>query len=86
MHNILWHGLLNLHGFVPLCFVFLQGSMAHKAEEIMNSANFPTLELEMDYDLAAQLAVKRAKESKGLKNKRSSIGPKENGDSGICGA
>jgi hypothetical protein len=55
-----------------LFFVFLfsqQGNFAHKADEIMQKADFTTLEMEMDYDAAAMLAVKKARERKGKTQK-----------------
>jgi hypothetical protein len=49
--------------FLSFFFLFsLQGNFAHEAYEIMQKASFTTLEMEMDYDAAAMLAVKRAKE------------------------
>jgi hypothetical protein len=51
-------------------FLFsLQGNFAPKADEIMKKANLTTLEMKMDYDDAAELAVKRAKEKRGEADK-----------------
>jgi hypothetical protein len=55
---------INLHGFASSFLFFLQGSFANKAEQIMKDAGIATLEMEMDYDAAAALVVKRVVESK----------------------
>jgi hypothetical protein len=49
---------------VPLILFFIQCNFAHAAGEIMKRANFTTLEMEMYYDTAAILAVKRSKNQK----------------------
>lgn len=55
-----------------LSFLFSpQGNFAHKADEIMQKASFTTLEMEMDYDAAAVLVVKRAKERRGMEQSAS---------------